>query len=45
MEAVLDDNMELDQEIVVIPVKDAELLNAYSTSQGVTTIHLNNNSQ
>ena len=44
MEAVLDDDVEVDQEIVTIPVKDAELLEAYSTSHGVTTIHLNNNS-
>ena len=45
MEAVLDDDVEVDQEIVTIPVKDAELLEAYSTSHGVTTIHLNNNSK
>ena len=45
MEAVADDDMEVDQEIVIIPVKDAELLEAYSTSHGVTTIHLNNNSK
>ena len=45
MEAVVDDDMEVEQEIVVIPVKDAELFEAYSTSHGVTTIHLNNNSK
>ena len=45
MEAVVDDDMEVDQEIVVIPVKDEELLEAYSTSHGVTTTHLNNNSK
>ena len=37
--------MEVDQETVVIPVKDAELLKAYSTSHGVATFHLNNNSK
>ena len=41
---VIGNRMEVDQEIVIIPVKDAELLEAYSTSHGVTTIHLNNNS-
>ena len=41
----MDDDMEVEQEIVVIPVKDAELFEAYSTSHGVTTIHLNNNSK
>ena len=45
MEAVLVDDMEVDQEIVIIPVKDAELLEAYSISHGVMTIHLNNNSK
>ena len=42
---VIGNRMEVDQEIVIIPVKDAELLEAYSTSHRVTTIHLNNNSK
>ena len=37
--------MEVDQEIVIIPMKDAVLLKAYSTSHGVMTIHIKNNSK
>ena len=48
MEAHEDDDMEvdIDQELVIIPVrdkgKDAKLLKAYSTSAGLTTIQINN---